>query len=195
MVEQLISDFYHSIKAEKLKSVIDRLRDHRPRLVFDKPYDEELIPAIHADPRQELFHPEKIRNEQCADAVVSGLLIWNDCEEESHVLAQGLNTAEGSYFHAIIHRREPDIWNSNYWFKRSGNHPVFRLMFDFVQQNVSEKLGAKLLSNKEWDPELVNTIIGEAQTNGNISDDELTAIQHAELLFLIAHSYRHTIGS
>jgi hypothetical protein len=35
-----------------------------------------------------------------------------------------LHTADGSFWHAIMHRREPDAWNSKYWWRRVGNHPV-----------------------------------------------------------------------
>src|SRR5579884_3956805 len=45
--------------------------------------------------------------------------------DESHKISQDLHTAEGSYWHALMHRREPDFWNSKYWFRQVGAHPVF----------------------------------------------------------------------
>lgn len=195
MVDQLIADFSTSIKAEKINQVVHTLRGHCPRLVFEKPYDQALENILLNTPRRELFHPEKIKDENFASAVVSGLLIWNDCEEEAHSLAQNIPTSEGSYFHAIIHRREPDIWNSGYWFGKVGEHPVFPLIYDFIAQNFSENLKSRILKKDRWDPELFNKVVEEAQKTGNPADSELTKIQHAELLFLIAHSYRHTIGS
>ena len=55
----------------------------------------------------------------------AGLWLAFDYLDESHEISQGLPTAEGSYWHAILHRREPDAANSNYWWRRVGDHPVF----------------------------------------------------------------------
>ncbi len=194
MIDQLIADFTATIKAEKIKQIAGSLRSHRPRLIFEKSYDEDVKETLLNSPRYELFHPEEIKDENFANAVVSGLLIWNDCEEEAHSLAQSIPTSEGRYFHAIIHRREPDIWNSGYWFNKVGEHPVFSVVYDFVQTNFSENIKRRILTKDRWDPGIFNRVVEEAQNNDNYDDSELAEIQLAELLFLIAHSYRHTIG-
>ena len=58
-------------------------------------------------------------------AAVSGLLLLVGCWDESHELSQGIEPGEGSYWHAILHRREPDYSNSKYWLRRVGGHPIF----------------------------------------------------------------------
>src|SRR5262249_43212807 len=40
-------------------------------------------------------------------------------------ISQDLQTAEGSFWHGILHRREPDAGNAAYWFRRVGTHPVY----------------------------------------------------------------------
>ena len=45
--------------------------------------------------------------------------------ERSHQVAQDLDTPEGSFWHAVLHRREPDAGNAKYWFRRVGPHPIF----------------------------------------------------------------------
>jgi len=195
MIETLIDDFSKSIRSTKVKEIIGDLRSHRPGLVFYQPYRSELQEKINSIDVSDLFHPEKVGDRNCANAFKSGLLIWNDCEHEAHTIAQGIPTAEGSYFHAIIHRREPDIWNSNYWFRKAGDHPVFSLVYDFVYQNVPDDIKSRLLTENRWDPVTFNVLVEEAQKKGPSTDSDLTAIQHAELLFLLAHSYRHSIGS
>jgi hypothetical protein len=59
------------------------------------------------------------------DAALSGLYLRLGAWEECHERAQNISTPEGNYWHAIVHRIEPDSWNSNYWFRRVGQHPIF----------------------------------------------------------------------
>jgi hypothetical protein len=54
----------------------------------------------------------------------SGLWLAFGYWDEAHAVAQDLPTPDGSFWHAILHRREPDAWNSKYWFRQVGNHPV-----------------------------------------------------------------------
>ena len=59
------------------------------------------------------------------EAALAGLYLYFSCLDEAHSLAQDIPTAEGSFWHAILHRQEPDAGNSSYWFHRVGTHPVF----------------------------------------------------------------------
>ena len=53
------------------------------------------------------------------------VLLWHDHLDASHTISQGIETADGSFLHAIMHRREPDASNSKYWWRRVGHHPAF----------------------------------------------------------------------
>jgi hypothetical protein len=44
---------------------------------------------------------------------------WN----EAHNIAQEIRTAEGSWIHAYLHRKEGDSGNAAYWYHRA-NQPV-----------------------------------------------------------------------
>ncbi|HWB86312.1 MAG TPA: hypothetical protein VG675_19375 [Bryobacteraceae bacterium] len=60
------------------------------------------------------------------EAAVAGLYVYFSCWEEAHQTAQDISGTEGSYWHAIVHRQEPDAGNSAYWFHRVGRrHAIF----------------------------------------------------------------------
>lgn len=69
------------------------------------------------------------RSNPDAAALHAGLLMWYDALDDGHELCQsvegrGRNRA-ADYWHAIMHRREPDYGNAKYWFRRVGHHPIF----------------------------------------------------------------------
>jgi hypothetical protein len=69
--------------------------------------------------------PTTSQNCDFALACVAGLWLYHDFLDESHAVSQDLATAEGSYWHALMHRREPDYSNAKYWFRRVPRHPIF----------------------------------------------------------------------
>ena len=56
--------------------------------------------------------------------VRAGLLLLADRNEAAHEVCQEVATAEGSWWHGVVHRREPDLDNARYWFRRVGAHPL-----------------------------------------------------------------------
>ena len=72
-------------------------------------------------PQNVLSSPSKDPDESAA--LVAGLWLWHDFLDESHKIAQQLQTPSGSMWHAIMHRREGDFSNSKYWYARCENHP------------------------------------------------------------------------
>ncbi len=44
--------------------------------------------------------------------------------EKAHNIAQDIPTPEASWVHAYLHRREGDIGNAGYWYRRAGRPPV-----------------------------------------------------------------------
>lgn len=47
-------------------------------------------------------------------------LVRNDRWEESHNVAQDIDTSMGSWIHAHLHLIEGDIGNAGYWYRRAG---------------------------------------------------------------------------
>jgi hypothetical protein len=59
------------------------------------------------------------------EALRAGLYLYFGCWKEAHEAAQEIPTREGSYWHAIVHRQEPDAGNAGYWFGQVGSHPIY----------------------------------------------------------------------
>jgi hypothetical protein len=83
---------------------------------------------------------------------LAGLWLYFSCFEEAHTIAQDLDTVEGSFWHAIVHRQEPDSGNSAYWFGRVGTHPVYSELFTAAEEILVRHPGAGLKLDSKWDP-------------------------------------------
>ena len=49
--------------------------------------------------------------------------LWHDAKgdwEKSHVIIQDIETKEAAHIHAYLHRKEGDIWDADYWYRRAG---------------------------------------------------------------------------
>jgi hypothetical protein len=57
------------------------------------------------------FGPQTVRDLQMASACLAGLWLYHDFLDPSHTISQGIDTPEGSYWHGLMHRREPDAEN------------------------------------------------------------------------------------
>jgi hypothetical protein len=118
----------------------------------------------------------------------AGLWLAFDFLDESHTISQGIDTREGSYWHAILHRREPDASNAAYWFRRVGEHPIF----ETLAKEASE-LGLRLRSGR-FDPfDFINQC---EQQRGTGSEHELLLrhVQQREWELLFDWCFRRAGG-
>lgn len=93
---------------------------------------ERLMPLAHGKCSSEEA-ARRLREGQCRDdlaagrapeAALAGLWLYFSCMEEAHEISQAVKSAEGAYWHAILHRQEPDAWNAKYWFRQVGRHRI-----------------------------------------------------------------------
>lgn len=85
-------------------------------------------------------------------AALSGLYLYFSCRDEAHETAQSDSSAEGSYWHAIVHRQEPDASNSAYWFQRVGAHPIFPALLDAAREIAGSCTNGAIHLGACWDP-------------------------------------------
>jgi len=135
------------------------------RLVASASPSAELIRRIQPGLFEGSAHPQ---------AALSGLWLYFDCFEEAHKIAQEDGSREGSLWHGIAHRREPDFPNANYWFQKAGSHPVFPRILE------AAKLvpGGRIMLPK-WDPQMF-TAICEDESEGGEASEYTLAVQRVE---------------
>ncbi|MBK7871761.1 MAG: hypothetical protein IPJ74_14320 [Saprospiraceae bacterium] len=49
--------------------------------------------------------------------------LWQDAQgnwHKAHEIAQDIETPDGAWVHAYLHRKEGDLWNADYWYRRAG---------------------------------------------------------------------------
>ena len=112
-------------------------------------------------------------------AVLAGLYLYFSCWDEAHRVAQDLDTPEGSYWHALVHRQEPDAGNSSYWFGQVGRHPIFPDLR-------ARAAGIGIEFGKSWDPRAFLSYCDAArQRPGSPEERMALEVQRAEwqLLF------------
>ena len=105
---------------------------------------------------ESLVAPLPLVDRRMALAALSGLWLRYDFLSESHAISQELDSTTGSFWHGIMHRREPDFGNARYWFRRVAAHPVFEPLCAAAQHLAGEaRAGRKadfLLEQANWDP-------------------------------------------
>lgn len=125
------------------------------------------------------------------EASLSGLYLYFSCLDEAHEVAQGIPTAEGSYWHGIMHRQEPDPGNSSYWFRRVGRHPIFDELAR-ASAEIAQRYPQQMFSlGKDWDPFAFIELCETARRNpGSPLEALALEIQRAEWQLLFDYCAR-----
>ena len=103
---------------------------------------------------------------EATNLVRSAALLWHDHLDESHKVSQDIKSADGSFLHSIMHRREPDYSNAKYWFSRAGSHPSFP---EISKRAAKLLAGSSLasLTKDDWDSYAMVDAVAAARDGSN----------------------------
>jgi hypothetical protein len=171
--------------------------DRRPALGPGRP-DAAARPALKALTVETLFGPAEVRRPELARCCLAALWLHHDYLDESHAISQDIPGADGSYWHGILHRREPDYANAGYWFRRVGKHSVFEPLHRRAAELTGEAdtpPGSEFLARQAaWDP-FAFIDLCEAVAGGKAECELLCRqIQRAEWELLFAYCYERAIA-
>ncbi|WP_051670037.1 hypothetical protein [Bryobacter aggregatus] len=111
----------------------------------------------------------------------AGLLLYLGWGGQSHSVSQDLGSKEGSYWHGIYHRMEPDDWNAKYWLRRVGPHQIGPSLAEWARQ-------AGWDPGKNWDHERFVDYVSDARASKNQKKLEIAErVQLAEWQLLFGY--------
>ena len=143
-------------------------------------------------------HASTVSNTEMAACCLAGVWLLHDELDESHKVSQGIDTPEGSFWHAIMHRREGDFSNSKYWFRHVREHPVYDALgqraTELAATRGQEPLIKKLLTSGTWDP-FAFVDLCQAVVRGQSDAREICLdIQQVEWETLFDYCYRAAVS-
>lgn len=155
---------------------------------------ERLRPLTPAD----LLAGQPVADADATRACLSALWVRLGFLDESHRLSQGIATPEGSFWHAIMHRREGDYANAKYWFRRVGDHAVFAALRQGAEGAAlmgDDPAAGAIAAQAAWDPfafvDLCETFVAAGK-----ADDRLWCqVQRLEWDLLFDHCWRAATGA
>ena len=131
-------------------------------------------------PVEELRESIEAAARELPPACAAGLWLKFDFLDESHAISQDIPTPDGSFWHAVMHRREPDAFNSKYWWRRVGPHPVLAQL-----RGRAATLGYEFTS-----PEDFVDFCERARGTGSADEDLAKRVQLLEWRLLFDHCSR-----
>jgi hypothetical protein len=140
---------------------------------------QRLMPLVKTQPIEAAINIESLPG-----SVLSGLYLYCGCWDAAHSAADRIEDPTGYFWHAIVHRQEPDPANSGYWFRKTGTHPIFPKL-------AAEAINIGYHGARDWDPyAFVEFCETARQRPGSTEEQIAMQVQLVEWQLLFDYSAR-----
>jgi hypothetical protein len=144
------------------------------------------------------FAPANVIDRDMAACAVAGVWLLHDYLDQSHTISQGIDTPSGSFWHAIMHRREGDFSNSKYWLHHVGPHPIYELLAmraaELSAEHGEVAAAERLTAGGRWEPFAFVDLCQSARRGRDRLRDVALDIQQVEWELLFDYCYGSAIG-
>lgn len=170
-------DSWHDALPASLQTLIGRYRD------VPIPLDRSNLPhavstsdvlALARRPPAVIFPGAR-----CPEGALAGLLLFAGHWSSAHKIVDHSETPDGCYWHALVHRMEPDAANSGYWFGQAGRHPLFPAVLDAARRVAAQHPDAGVRFESEWNPSAFNGWCEEARQKPQLPRSSVIAAIHS----------------
>jgi hypothetical protein len=177
---------------------IRTLLTDRPTALGPGAPDEAQRPLLAALTVESAFAGSQIVDRDAARCCLSALWLWHDFLDESHAISQEIETVDGSYWHAIMHRREPDYGNAKYWFRRVPQHKIYAPLAiaarDRAMRSQLDTAAEFLVKQIAWDAFRFVDLCEAIATGRSRFEALAQEIARLEWQLLFDHCYRAATG-
>lgn len=174
----------------------DLLREPRLGPLGPGTPNEAARPALEALTVETAFDGNTVRDGDMAAGCLAAVWLYHDFLDESHRICQTIETPTGSYWHGLMHRREPDYANAKYWFRRVGDHPLFPAVCQAAAElaaGAADPAAEFLRTQPAWNPFAFIDLCEQAARGRTATELLCREIQRREWDVLFDYCYRKAV--
>lgn len=139
-----------------------------------------------------------VKDREMARCFLSGIFLINGYLTEAHDFAQQGASATAAYWHALMHRREGDYDNANYWFRQAAAHDIHPSLTEAARELALASQGGSstryLRTAEHWDAPRFIQLIETVIDSGSASEELARRIQLTEYQLLLDFCYKRATG-
>jgi hypothetical protein len=144
------------------------------------------------------FGDAELADRSMAACCIAGVWLLHDYLDESHTFSQSIDTPSGSFWHAIMHRREGDFSNAKYWFRHVGQHPIYEYLemraAEIAAEHGEAAVVQQLSVGNVWQPSGFVDLCQAARHGRDSTRNACLDIQQVEWELLFDFCDRQAIG-